>query len=329
MSGPVSPARDFVSRVEERLSAMLQDAAGGAPGILFEASRHLMSAGGKRLRPQLIGLLGSLFEVEEASLTSVAVAVELVHAASLLHDDVVDEGKWRRGIPTANARWGNSTAVLAGDWVLTQAVLEIAPLGPSITIAAIETVAEMTEAAILEVEARGDSALTPELWRRIAVGKAGALFGFGGRAVAMLAGRTLAATRLDQSGRHLGVAFQMADDLRDLCDEKLGKDRFADLRNQNPSFAVALSAGSEPALQREIAQAWSQPSVSAAEAARLGDLLLSSGVTLRAVAAIEEELDQGFALLQGLASPDALGALETLGRGFIEGLVVTGSRGAA
>jgi geranylgeranyl pyrophosphate synthase len=308
---------------------MLQRGARRSPGILFEASRHLMSAGGKRLRPQLIGLLGSLFEVEEARLTSVAVAVELVHAASLLHDDVVDEGKWRRGIPTANARWGNSVAVLAGDWVLTQAVLEIAPLGAAITVAAIETVAEMTEAAVLEVEARGDSTLTPELWRRIAVGKAGALFGFGGRAVAMLAGRSPAASRLDQSGRHLGVAFQMADDLRDLCDEKLGKDRFADLRNQNPSFAVALSAGNEPSLQRELAEAWSKPSVSAGEAARLGQLLLSSGVALRAVAAIEDELDQGFTLLRGLAPPDALAALEALGRSFIDGLVVTGSRGAA
>jgi geranylgeranyl pyrophosphate synthase len=322
-------ARDFVSRAEGRVAEILESGSGQTPGIIFDASRHLMSAGGKRLRPHLIGLLGSLFEVEEDPLLRVAAAVELVHAASLLHDDVVDEGKWRRGIPTANARWGNSVAVLAGDWVLTQAVLEISPLGTPIVTAAVETVAEMTRAAVLEVEVRGDATLTPEVWRRIAEGKAGALFGFGGRAVAMLANRSLAATRLDQSGRHLGVAFQMADDLRDLCDDKLGKDRFADLRNQNPSFAVALSASAEPMLQRELAAAWSKPSLSPSEAARLGDLLLSSGVALRAVTAIEEELDRGFTLLRGMASPEALSALEALGRSFIEGLAPTGSRGAA
>jgi geranylgeranyl pyrophosphate synthase len=326
MLGSDPSARDFVSRVEGRV-ATLQNGSGRTPGILFDASRHLMSAGGKRLRPQLIGLLGSLFEVEEDPLLRVAVAVELVHAASLLHDDVVDEGKRRRGIPTANARWGNSVAVLAGDWVLTQAMLEITPLGTPIVTAAVETVAEMTGAAVLEVEVRGDVALTPEVWRRIAEGKAGALFGFGGRAVAMLGGRTLAASRLDQSGRHLGVAFQMADDLRDLCDDKLGKDRFADLRNQNPSFAVALSAGADPALQRELAAAWSKPSVSPSDAARLGDLLLGSGVALRAVTAIEYELDRGFELLRGLASAEALSALEALGRSFIDGLAP--ARGAA
>jgi octaprenyl-diphosphate synthase len=325
-SDPV--ARDFVSRLEGRVSEILQSGSGNTPGILFDASRHLMSAGGKRLRPQLIGLLGSLFEVEEDSLLRVATAVELVHAASLLHDDVVDEGKWRRGIPTANARWGNSVAVLAGDWVLTQAVLEISPLGTPIVTAAVQTVAEMTGAAVLEVEVRGDAKLSPEVWRRIAEGKAGALFGFGGRAVAMLAGRSLAASRLDQGGRHLGVAFQMADDLRDLCDDKLGKDRFADLRNQNPSFAVALSTAGEPELQRELAEAWTKP-MSSGEAARLGERLLASGVAVRAVAAIEQELDLGFDLLRGVASPDALTALKALGRSFVQGLSPSGSRGAA
>jgi octaprenyl-diphosphate synthase len=329
MSGSVPAARDFVSRVEGRVAEILPVGSNSGPGILSAAARHLMSAGGKRLRPQLIGLLGSLFEVEEDALLRVAVAVELVHAASLLHDDVVDEGKWRRGIPTANARWGNSVAVLAGDWVLTQAVLEISPLGTPIVTAAVETVAEMTRAAVLEVEVRGDAGLTPEVWRRIAEGKAGALFGFGGRAVAMLAGRSLAAFRLDQSGRHMGVAFQMADDLRDLCDDKLGKDRFADLRNQNPSFAVALSAGSEPTLQGELTAAWSNGSMSPTEAARLGEMLLASGVQLRAVSAIEDELEQGFTLLRGMASQEALSALEAVGRTFLRGLAPTDSRGAA
>jgi heptaprenyl diphosphate synthase len=327
MLGSDPSARDFVSRVEGRVAELLRGGSGHTPGILFDASRHLMSAGGKRLRPHLIGLLGSLFEVDEGPLLRIATSVELVHAASLLHDDVVDEGSWRRGIPTANARWGNSVAVLAGDWVLTQAVLEISPLGTPIVTAAVETVAEMTGAAVLEVEVRGDPLLTPEVWRRIAEGKAGALFGFGGRAVAMLAGRSLAASRLDQSGRHLGVAFQMADDLRDLCDDKLGKDRFADLRNQNPSFAVALSAAGEPALQRELAAAWAKPALGPGEATRLGDLLLASGVTVRALAAIEEELDQGFALLRGLASPETLTALEAFGRSFIDGIAA--ARGAA
>src|SRR5512144_1649282 len=114
---------DFLSEVEQAMDEALQTSVGDT---LMDAARHLcMGGGGKRARPMLVRLFGDAVGAPDEHLVDVAVAAELIHSASLLHDDVVDAGMFRRGRPTANARWGNVVAVMSGDLLLSGALLRL------------------------------------------------------------------------------------------------------------------------------------------------------------------------------------------------------------
>jgi len=299
----MSSTTGFLTQVEERIADALQSASEGTggPNVLAEASRRLCGAGGaKRVRPQLSLLFGRIFDLPHPPLVRVAAGAEMVHAASLLHDDVIDLGTERRGRPTANVQWGNSVAVLAGDWLLTRAILEVAPLGLDIVREAIETVAVMTGAAVREVEARGRTDLTPGDWRDIAQGKAGELFAWCGRTVATLAEAPQAAETLGMLGRRLGVAFQMADDLRDVLDPQSGKDRFADLKNRNPSFVLVVAMDHDPSLRQRIDHAW-RTGIDSRELTELGRTVRESGALEAADALLREEVRESLALLGTVA----------------------------
>src|SRR5450631_1326574 len=240
-------ASEFLRATEDRLGQVLTRAGSGvaASDTLGNAARHLcIGGGGKRLRPLMVHLFGRAVGAPPASLLHVGVAAELVHSASLLHDDVVDQGMFRRGRPTVNALWGNIVAVMGGDLLLCVALDELSTLDRAVTASAVATVAEMTRATIGEVEARGDLSLPPEQLRAIAEGKTGALFGFCGAAAATLTGKPEVARRFDTFGRHLGVAFQIADDLKDLTGGDPGKAPFADIRSRTPSLPLLLAAKS-------------------------------------------------------------------------------------
>src|SRR5947207_11516936 len=112
----------FLADVERSLERSLEPehAAPGEPSVLRDAARRLsVASGAKRVRPRLCAFFGEAVGAPEEGLIDLAVAAELIHAGSLLHDDVVDEGTLRRGVPTANAAWGNLVAVLSGDLCLT------------------------------------------------------------------------------------------------------------------------------------------------------------------------------------------------------------------
>ena len=295
---------------------VLPPEAGEPSQLLAEAARHLCGAvGAKRFRPQLVHLLGQIYDLSEEQLLRIAAAGELIHAASLLHDDVIDSGTERRGKPTANVTWGNSVAVLAGDWLLTRAILEVAPLGLLVMNDAIETVATMTCAAVREVEARGRTDVTYPLWRDIAQGKAGELFAWCAGSVATL-GRDAAGTQiLRQLGRQLGIAFQMADDLKDILDANGGKDRFADLKNRNPSFALVVAMDRAPALRSRIAKVW-ETSESPADLPGLGRAVAESGGLEAASALLRDEIRSSLTLLSTVAPPKIVAAFIDLAASF-------------
>jgi octaprenyl-diphosphate synthase len=310
----------FLHAVEDRLRAAVTDRDDGTPGLLREASRTLVLApGAKRLRPLLTMVLATELGVRGADAVRVAAAAELMHAASLLHDDVIDEGTLRRGLPTANARWGNAAAVLAGDWLLTQAFQELAGLPASLTASAIPAVAEMTGAAILEIETRGRTDLTMDGWRRIAQGKTGVLFAWCGRAVALLARREDAAMALDAFGTHLGVAFQMADDLGDVVGAP-GKDRFSDIRSKTPSSVLVLAMTEAPALRACLARAWEQATAPEPLVEEIGGAVLRSGAPEAALALVERELAHAQAAAQPFVGATCATELQRLGERFARGL---------
>ncbi len=284
----------------------------------------MLAPGAKRLRPRLIMMLAADLGAPAPGVVRAAAAAELMHAASLLHDDVVDEGRLRRGLPTANARWGNAAAVLAGDWLLTQAFQELVGLPSGLIATAIPAVAEMTRAAILEIETRGRSDKALDAWRRIAEGKTGVLFAWCARAGALLARRDDAAQALDAFGRHLGVAFQAADDLRDVCDGTLGKDCFSDIRSKTPSSVLVLAMQSAPALRARIESAWMQQTLPDALVEELGAAVAEHG-TPPARALIEGNLAEARrALCRAAPSASAEWAPELMrfGEQFLRGLGV-------
>jgi len=162
----------------------------------------------------LVRLFGDAAGAPQEHLVEVAVAAELIHSASLLHDDVVDTGMFRRGRPTVNARWGNTVAVMSGDLLLSTALGRLKRMDPRVMHEAVATVVDMTRSAIVEVESRGDLGLPPDRLRFIHEGKTGSLFGWSGAAAAILAGNDDAAQRFSMFGRRLGIAFQIADDIR-------------------------------------------------------------------------------------------------------------------
>jgi octaprenyl-diphosphate synthase len=235
--GPIAPygmAMQFVTSVEKYLALRT-----AGLGVLDIVGRRLLLAGGKRARALLVYQFGQITHTSEEELVSAAAAVELIHCASLVHDDILDLAATRRDLPTINASLGNGTAVLAGDLLLCRALGCLSP-HPAELPGVIAVVEEMSRAAYVELHARRDSQFSVESWRLVAEGKTAALFGLGGRLAAALAGDAKRAARFDAVARHLGVAFQIADDLADL--QPGADDPLKDLREGNPSFPVQLAA---------------------------------------------------------------------------------------
>src|SRR5262249_56987355 len=192
----------------------------------------------------------------------------------------------------------NLGAWMTGDMPLPRALTKLSAIDARLTQEAIVTVAEMTRAAIAEVEARGDVALSIERLRAIAEGKTGSLFGWCGVSAALLAGDSLARARFSVFGRRLGVAFQIADDVRDLTGTDEGKPQHADLQSRTPSLPVLLAAAKDEELRRRIRESWAFAAMTPDRARELGTAVLCSG-------AVEGALDRMNAEIE--AAIDALG----------------------
>jgi octaprenyl-diphosphate synthase len=292
----------FLGDVERMLHVTLADASSPAAAhgdTLMGAARHLcMGGGGKRARPMMVRLFGDACNAPAEHLVPVAVGAELIHSASLLHDDVVDAGMFRRGRPTVNARWGNIVAVMSGDILLTTALGKLAKIDTRVTQEAILTVAEMTRAAIAEVEARGDVNLPLDRLRCIAEGKTGALFGWCGIAAALLAGDQEARGRFSGFGRRLGVAFQIADDIRDLTGLDQGKPQYADLQSRTPSLPILLAARRDDSFRRRLRESWTFAAMTPDRVCELGTAVVCSGAIEAAIDLMNVEIE---------AAVDALG----------------------
>lgn len=250
---------EFVEQVERRLGELVDRERAYGEEVMGAAQRHLVGASlAKRARPRLVYHFGRLVDADASDLLDIAVSAELVHNASLLHDDVVDEGEERRGQPTVNVRWSNATSVLAGDALLCRALGLLRGRVAELTTTALEVVTEMTRGMMREVAARGRLELSREDWRHIAVGKTGALFGWCGRAPGLLVDRSADGERFETCGRRLGVAFQLADDLKDFAPGAFGKDELADLRNGYLSYPLICAVEASSDVREMIDAFWSE-----------------------------------------------------------------------
>ncbi|HLN81875.1 MAG TPA: polyprenyl synthetase family protein, partial [Thermoanaerobaculia bacterium] len=209
---------------------------------------HLAQGGGKRIRPALLLLCSRLLEYDEKERRDVryATVIEFIHTATLVHDDVIDEARLRRGRTSANARWGNNLTVLFGDYLYTKS-MGIALDEGDLTILKVlsDTTLSMIEGEIIGTEKTGSLNVTREEALEIIRRKTADLFSAACRIPAHFAprGDLVAAERLAEYGRCLGVAFQLIDDLLDYTGsvEATGKPVLNDLREGKLTIPLLLS----------------------------------------------------------------------------------------
>ncbi len=285
------------------------------PGQAREAAGALFEAGGKRLRPALVMLAAQAAGGRPEAALPVASAVELLHTGTLLHDDVIDQGEQRRGQPTARVVYGNSVAVLAGDYCFFAALEALLAANDAALMArAVEVARELARGELLQLERRGGAPATERECLEIAACKTGALFAFAtwGGARAAQAGPVVEA-RLDQLGRHLGVAFQLADDLLDLGadPQTLGKELGQDLVGGTPTLPLVYALEADPTLAASLAELAAGPTTPE-RCAEVAARIRTSGAPERVLARLRVELSQATAGLAPLPPSPARTALAEL-----------------
>lgn len=224
--------------------------------LVQRSAGHLLDAGGKRLRPLCVTLAARTGTGFDTTVADLAVAVELVHNATLLHDDVIDMSETRRGRPTSRSIYGNAASIFAGDWLLVEALRRVRRSGvPQVLEQLFDTIEEMIFAESLQLENRGRVAMDRDVYFRVVEGKTASLFswamGAGGRAGGRSEDEIEA---LRAYGRNIGVAFQAVDDLLDFTgdERRTGKVLFTDLREGKMTFPVIVAMERDPDLRQVI-----------------------------------------------------------------------------
>ena len=208
---------------------------------ITEIGEYLRAGGGKRLRPALLLLSAKLMNYTGHGAIKLGAVVEIIHTATLVHDDIIDEAQTRRGRPAANTQWGNAKCVLAGDWLYMQAFkIAVQERNFAILDALIDLTQAMVEGELLQIERLGKAISLDEHFELI-YRKTACLFSVCMKLGAILAGASDADQhRLAEYGRNLGMAFQIVDDVLDLTasEEVLGKPVASDLREGKATMAV-------------------------------------------------------------------------------------------
>jgi heptaprenyl diphosphate synthase len=238
------PALDEV--VRERLGQVegrLIEAVAQTDRLADDASRHLVLAGGKRVRPMLTLIAGHLGDPSRPEILEAAVVVELTHLATLYHDDVMDSAPVRRGAPSAHAVWGNTVAILTGDLLFARASRVVARLGVEAVGLQAATFERLCLGQLHETVGPGPDDDPVDHYLRVLADKTGSLIATSARFGAMFAG--CAPEVLDvvaAYGERVGVAFQLADDVIDLASDEAtsGKTPGTDLREHVPTLPVLL-----------------------------------------------------------------------------------------
>lgn len=217
----------------DRLQALIERELIAPDPFLGELVRHVLRTPGKMIRPALVCLSAQAAGGAGEARLWIAAAVELIHVASLIHDDIIDEADTRRSAPTVNVRWGNQIAVLLGDYLFAKAFDLLSRVRhPDVALALAHASVEMSQAEILQIKYGAEPHDDEAVYLRIIGGKTAHLFSAACRAGALAAGSTEAAEALGTFGLEWGMAFQITDDALDLTGraEALGKPIHSDIR---------------------------------------------------------------------------------------------------
>ena len=287
--------------------------------MIHQAAHHLLDLRGKHLRPVCVALTSRFGEGFTPRARSLAVAVELVHSATLLHDDVVDLAERRRGQPTASVVYGNAASIFAGDWLLIAALRRIRESGVAgVLDRMLGVIDEMIAAESVQLERRGKIAGAREDYFAIVEGKTAALFRW-----AMIAGARAAdlpasaEAALERYGLHLGVAFQAVDDELDFR-EGTGKDALADLREGKITFPLVIALEREPSLRGRMEALLACDVVATDELGAIAAAVRNTGALVATRSLAEEHVQRALNVLDELPAAPARDALVTVALASLE-----------
>lgn len=241
----------------DAVEALLADQVQSSQAFVNQTAEYLIAAGGKRFRPMLVALSAHLGDAAAPGVVSAAAIVELVHLATLYHDDVIDEAPARRGVASANARWDNTVAILTGDFLFARASELSADLGVEVTRIMARTLAALCEGQIAEVQGSA-GALPPDVPRLeptvehyldVIAGKTASLVATSCQYGTLLAGcAPEVVTAATTYGWNVGMAFQLSDDILDVASEHedSGKTPGTDLLEGVRTLPIAFALEADP-----------------------------------------------------------------------------------
>jgi octaprenyl-diphosphate synthase len=298
----IDPLVKLTSGGMERVNQLILSRVGSDVMLIPEIARHLINSGGKRLRPMLTLATATLSGYEGEGDVKLAAAVEFMHTATLLHDDVVDGSEMRRGKLAARMLWGNEASVLVGDFLLGQAFKMMVEVGSLHALDVLSTAAAViAEGEVMQLAAAKNTETTEDEYLAVIRGKTAALFAAACEVGPIIAGGSKAEQAACRSyGANLGIAFQLVDDALDYggASAKLGKKVGDDFREGKITLPVVLSFRRGSEAEREF---WKR----ALERGETGDAELEQAMAImRRHRAIEDTIER--ARHYGAMARDAL-----------------------
>jgi heptaprenyl diphosphate synthase len=282
--------------------------------MLSEAAAYLLAAGGKRFRPMLVLLAGYFGDPEDARLVPGAAAIELTHVATLYHDDVIDEAESRHGVPSVNARWSNSVAIVSGDYLFARAAEIASDLGTEVTRLLARTIATVSNGQIREVSMAGSLEQSERSYMETIRRKTASLIATSCRLGGLLSDAPAEHVEiLDRFGEAVGLGFQLSDDIMDVTasELELGKEPGVDMKEGVYTLPV-LHAMAEGDHRDELVELLRPGPPEGDRLHRALVIVRSDGSLSHARAAVTREVRRAMELAGRLRAGVAREALETL-----------------
>jgi octaprenyl-diphosphate synthase len=305
------------------LSSELADACDRGPSPAAESAADLVNAGGKRVRPVAVLLSAAaangLSGDRAPRARAVALSAELIHSATLLHDDVIDDSRERRGRETSRVVWGNAVSVLAGDLLLTHALEVVHPLDGAdgrILGDLLATLRKMVDGEIVQLRGRASLDLSELTYERVVQGKTASLFAWACRSGARAAhGDERVAAALGAYGAHVGVAFQIVDDLLDLVGDpkRTGKALLGDVKEGKPTLPLLRAVARDPSILERVRRL-RDGEADEALASEIASAIVASGACEEVRSRALAESSRALAALEGVPRGPAREALARVAR---------------
>jgi heptaprenyl diphosphate synthase len=304
------------ARLDQVEQALEKSVHAESSGMLTETSSYLIAAGGKRFRAMLVLLAGYFGDPADPRLVPGSVSIELVHLATLYHDDVIDEADARRGAPSANVRWDNTVAILTGDYLFARASEISTDLGTEVCRLLARTIAVLCDGQIREVDSSAKVEQEVANYLEIIRRKTASLIATSCRLGAMLSDADPEFVEvLDEFGHALGMAYQLSDDIMDITSSQmeLGKEPGQDLREGVYTLTV-LHALAHDANREELARILSHGSPGGEMLDRALEIVRSGGSVDAARAVVTDEVRRATRLAERLPEGPARHALIQLAK---------------